>query len=82
MEPVFVHIWKSEKIGDSVHYHFSPRDGVQGTMSIDAVTGDMHLIEPCPGDNVKTFYQCACKAVWNHWSVGDLPETTQYIYSS
>lgn len=40
----------------------------------------MQLLEPCPGDETNTFYQCACKAVWNHWAVGRLPDSTQYIY--
>ncbi|MEE9312222.1 MAG: hypothetical protein V3V10_07380 [Planctomycetota bacterium] len=82
MEPVFVHIWKASTKGDIVEYHFSPKDGQQGTLDIDNSTGDMHLVIPCPGDGLKTFYQCACKAVWNHWAVGQLPEETKYIYSS
>ena len=40
MEPVLVHIWKGDTKGSAVHYHFSPRDGDQGTMSIDSTTGD------------------------------------------
>jgi hypothetical protein len=42
----------------------------------------MDLVTPCPGDETNTYYQCACKAVWNGWSIGKLPETTQFIYGA
>lgn len=76
----YIYIWKSGEVADDVHYSFSPDDGVVGVMSIGRKTGDMKIVQPCPGDDTKTWYQCACKAVWNHWAVGKLPETTQYIY--
>lgn len=77
---VYIYIWKSGEDDTAVHYSFSPEDGVVGVMSIGRRTGDMQLLEPCPGDATNTWYQCACKAVWNHWAVGKLPESTQYIY--
>lgn len=80
MEAVYIYIWRSSENDDAVFYSFSPEDGVVGVMSIQRRTGDMHLVTPCPGDDTNTYYQCACKAVWNGWSVGKLPETTQYIY--
>ncbi|MEZ5992992.1 MAG: hypothetical protein R3E76_11620 [Planctomycetota bacterium] len=76
----YIYIWKSSEDDEAVYYSFSPDDGVVGVLSIIRKTGDMHLVDPCPGDDTKTWYQCACKAVWNHWAVGKYPETTQYIY--
>lgn len=82
MEAVYIYIWKCAETAEHAEYAFSPHDGVEGRMKIGIKTGDMHLITPCPGDDTNTFYQCACKAVWNHWAVGKLPETTQYIYGA
>lgn len=82
MEAVYIYIWKCAETEAHVEYAFSPDDGVEGRMRIAVKTGDMHLLEPCPGDATNTYYQCACKAVWNHWAVGKLPESTQYIYGA
>jgi len=76
----YIYIWKSGEDEAAVQYSFSPEDGLVGVMSIERRTGDMQLLEPCPGDETNTWYQCACKAVWNHWAVGGLPDSTQYIY--
>ncbi|MBX3459390.1 MAG: hypothetical protein KF696_05380 [Planctomycetes bacterium] len=77
---VYIYIWKSTQDEQYAHYSFSPEDGVVGVMRIAIKTGNMDLITPCPGDETNTYYQCACKAVWNGWAVGKLPQTTQYIY--
>lgn len=77
---VYIYIWKSSEDEQFVHYSFSPEDGVVGVMRIERTTGNMDLLQPCPGDDTFTYYQCACKAVWNGWAVKKLPETTQYIY--
>jgi hypothetical protein len=79
---VYIYIWRSAEDAQHVYYSFSPEDGVVGVMRIARKTGNMDLITPCPGDETNTFYQCACKAVWNGWSVGKLPETTQFIYGA
>lgn len=77
---VYVYIWKTAENAEGVDYAFSPDDGVQGLLRIELATGQMHLLQPCPGDDNKTFYQCACKAVWNAWAVKKLPQSTCYIY--
>ncbi|MBK9974472.1 MAG: hypothetical protein IPP14_06835 [Planctomycetes bacterium] len=77
---IYVHIWKSAETPQAVDYSFSPEDGVVGVLRITRATGDMNLCQPCPGDETNTIYQCACKAVWNHWAVGNYPQTTKYIY--
>ena len=77
---VYVYIWKSAETADEVLYSYSPEAGVVGVLPIPRRTGDMNLVTPCPGDDTNTWYQCACKAVWNGWAVGKLPEKTQYIY--
>lgn len=77
---VYIHIWRVAESEAAVDYAFSPEDGVVGVMRVTRATGELNLVTPCPGDDTNTFYQCACKAVWNHWAVGKLPETTRYIY--
>jgi hypothetical protein len=77
----YVYVWRAAVSEAAVDYYFSPADGVVGVMRIERVTGDMHLVEPCPGDDTNTWYQCACKAVWNHWAAGGkLPESTGFRY--
>lgn len=77
---IYVHIYKTAETPQFVDYAFSPEDGVVGVLRITRATGDMNLCTPCPGDDTNTIYQCACKAVWNHWAVGKYPQTTKYIY--
>ncbi len=77
---VYIYIWKSSEDEQFVQYSFSPADGVTGVMRIARATGNMDLVQPCPGDDTFTYYQCACRAVWNGWAVKRLPETMQYIY--
>lgn len=77
---IYVHIWKSSEDAEGVDYSFSPDDGVVGVLRIVRATGQMQLTTPCPGDDTNTIFQCACKAVWNHWAVGKYPDTTRYIY--
>lgn len=79
---VYIYIWKSAETDEHAEYSFSPEDGVVGVMRIAKATGNMDLVEPCPGDHTNAWYQCACKAVWNGWAVKKLPETTQYIYGA
>ena len=77
---VYIHIWKTSEDAEGVNYSFSPEDGIVGVMRITRKTGELNLVTACPGDESNTYYQCTCKAVWNHWAVGKLPETTKYIY--
>jgi hypothetical protein len=79
---VYIYIWKSAETELHAEYTFSPEDGVVGIMRIERATGNMDLLQPCPGDESNAWYQCACKAVWNGWAVGRLPEVTQYIYGA
>ncbi|MBX3474391.1 MAG: hypothetical protein KF754_08410 [Planctomycetes bacterium] len=77
---IYIHIWKSGQDDLAVEYSFSPEDGVVGVLRITRATGQMHLAQPCPGDDTNTIFQCACKAVWNQWAVGKYPDVTRYIY--
>jgi len=76
----YVHIWKTAESESHVEYSFSPEDGAVGVMRIEMVAGKMDLLQPCPGDELQTFFQCTCKAVFKHWLEGTMPETTRYIY--
>jgi hypothetical protein len=78
----YIYIWKTAQTDAHVDYAFSPEDGVQGLMRIELTAGNMDLLTPCPGDDTNTWFQCACKAVFNHWLAGNMPETTQYIYGA
>jgi hypothetical protein len=78
--PVYIYIRRSGVTDEHVHYSFSPEDGVLGEMRIDQKTGDMDLVAACPGDESNVYYQCACKAIWNYWAVGKLPQEAQFIY--
>lgn len=79
---VYVYIEKESEGDDEWIYTFSPDDGVVGRMGIRISTGDMRLIDPCPNDHTNTWYQCACKAIWEAWAVKKLPLSTQYIYQA
>jgi hypothetical protein len=76
----YIYIWKLDTTDTHADYAFSPDDGVVGEMRIEFTAGKMDLLKPCPGDDTNAWFQCACKAVFQHWLSGSLPETTHYIY--